>query len=405
MKRVYVGDFHLGADEKRAVMDVLDQGRISEGRKTREFERLWAEYIGTKYAVALSSGTAAAIVGFSALAHLKKLSTKQRKVITSPITYISTANALVVADYEPVFVDINPKTFGITAENVERHMSSVQDPENYVAVKPVHLMGYPVDIDGLRKVCDKYKLVLVEDSAQAHGSIYKGRKTGSFGLFSIFSFYIAHNIQAGEMGALNTDDIELYKLVKKLKANGRMCSCVVCTRHEGKCPHRSLDDQDHDPRFTHDMIGYNFKTMEFQTALGISQLKKADDIFQKRQHNVQYLNEKLKKYESLLQLPVFDKNVSYLAYPVLIKNNKGWTRKKLRHLLEQNGVENRPLFGCIPTQQPAYGYLKEQYTGKLPNAEYVGNNGFYIGCHQYLTTEDLDYVVSVFNKVMGDTNH
>lgn len=400
MRRIYVGDFHLGEDEKKAVIEVLDLGRVSEGKKVHEFEKLWANYVGTKYSVALSSGTAALMVGWSALKYKQKYETKKRKVITAPITYIATSNALVLTGYEPVYVDVDPKTFVITPENIKKHLDTVEDLENYIAINPVHLMGYLCDMDKINEIAKEYNLVVIEDSAQSHGSIYKNKKAGSMSLFSIFSFYVAHNIQAGEMGALNTNDIEIYKLVKKLKANGRLCNCLVCTRHEGKCPYMSLDKEDYDPRFTHDIIGYNFKTMEFQAALAISQVKKADEIFKKRQNNVKYLNEKLSKFFSVLQLPVYSENVSYLAYPIVIKDPKIISRKQLRYYLEKEGIENRPLFGCIPTQQPAYAYLKKQYQDKLPNADYIGRNGFYIGCHQYLTKEDLDYIIEVFEKII-----
>lgn len=401
MKRVYVGDFHLGDEEKNAVIEVLDSGRISEGEKVREFEDRWARYIGTKYAVTLSSGTAALMVGWSALREYRKLTKNKRKVITSPVTYVATSNALVLTGFEPVYVDIDPVYFGITPQAIRKHLETVKDPENYAAINPVHLMGYVCDMDEINKIAAEYHLDVVEDSAQAHGSIYKGKKAGSMSLFSVYSFYIAHNIQAGEMGTLNTDSLEISRLVKKLKANGRLCSCVVCTRHEGKCPQRSLDNEDHDPRFTHDMIGFNFKTMEFQAALGVSQVKKADEIFTKRLANVKYLNKKLGKYSNILQLPEYNENVSYLAYPIVIKDTDRISRKELRRKLEIEGIENRPLFGCIPTQQPAYHYLKDAYKGLLPIADYVGLNGFYIGCHQYMTIEDLDYIVSIFAKILG----
>lgn len=400
-KRVQVGDFQLGDDEKKAIIEVLDLGKISEGPKVREFEKLWSKYVGTKYSVALSSGTAALTVGWSALLQQKKYPQEKRKVITAPLTYVATSNALVNTGFEPVYVDVDPRTFVITPEKIEKHLENVAASENYVAINPVHLMGYMCSMDEINKIADEYNLAVVEDSAQAHGSIYKGKKAGSFSLFSIFSFYIAHNIQAGEMGALNTNSLEIYKMVKQLKANGRLCDCPVCTRDQGTCAHPPSDEEDRDPRFTHNMIGFNFKTMEFQAALGISQVKKAGDIFKKRQANVRYLNEKLKKFSYIFQLPVFDETVSYLDYPLVIKDPKLFSRKEIRHCLEKEGIENRPLFGCIPTQQPAYSYLKDYYEGKLPNADYLGKNGFYIGCHQYLSQDDLDYVVEVFEKVLG----
>ena len=140
--------------------------------------------------------------------------------------------------------------------------------------------------------------------------------------------------------------------------------------------------------------------MEFQAALGITQLKKADWITQKRNENVKYLNEGLEEYSDVLQLPKYSKDISYLAYPIVIKKPDIISRKKLRSELEKRGVETRPLFGCIPTQQPAYKYLKEKYEGKLPNAEYIGKNAFYIGCHQYLEQEDLDFVIEKIKATM-----
>lgn len=400
-KRIFVGDFQLGCDERDAVMGVLDNGRVSEGKKTYEFEVLWSKYIGTKYAVAVNSGTSALLVGWQAVKYSKRYNKKKKKVITSPLTYVATSNSLVLSGLEPIYVDIDPVKFLITPQKVEEHLKETNSSlEGYLAINPVHLMGYCADMDEINKIAKKYDLLVVEDSAQAHGSIYKGKKAGSMSLFSIFSFYIAHNIQAGEMGALNTDDEEIFCLAKKIKANGRLCDCLVCSRSKGKCPHLSLDENvEFDPRFTHELVGYNFKTMEFQSALAISQTKKADEIFKKRQSNVKYLNEKLKKFSSVLQLPFYDENVSYLAYPVVVKDTKVITRKKLCSELEREGIETRPIFGCIPTQQPAYSYLRDFYKEKLPVADYVGKNGFYIGCHQYLTKEDLDYVVETFEKI------
>lgn len=402
MRKITVGDFQIDVDERRAIYDVLDSGRISEWRKVREFEQRWAAFIGTRYCVATSSGFGALVCGLEALKHSKNFK-KGAKVITTPLTYIATSSAINAVGFEPVYVDVDPETFGITPEAIENYIKEANDLEDYALIVPVDLMGFPVKIDEINELARKFNMEVLEDAAQAHGSIYKGKRAGSQALISTYSFYIAHNVQAGEMGACVTNDLDLSKLIRKLKAQGRACDCLVCVRDTGVCLKLKLyneeDDYDYDPRFSHELIGYNFKTMEFQAALAIVQVEKADWIIKKRQGNVRFLNENLKKYEAILQLPVYSDDISYLAYPLVIKNSK-ISRKELRAELERAGIETRPLFGCIPTQQPAYVHLKANYEGKLPNAEWVGRNGFYIGCHQYLDQADLDYIVEIFEKVL-----
>jgi dTDP-4-amino-4,6-dideoxygalactose transaminase len=400
MHRVSVGDFRIGKEEREAVLAVLDSARLSEGKKVQEFENAFARFVGTKYAVATSSGTGALLCSIAALKNHRELDIREgSKVITTPLTYVATSNAIVLSGLEPVYVDVDPMTFGITPEAIRAHLEEVDDPSEYSFILPVHLMGYPCDMDGIQKVAREYSLQVFEDSAQAHGSVYKGRRTGSLSLLSDFSFYIAHNIQVGEMGAVTTNDREIWRLVKKLKANGRVCDCPICTRLEGTCPRvfKGVGNEDRDPRFTHDLIGYNFKTTEFQAALGLCQLKKAEWITERRRENVRYLNEQLEEFSDVLQLPLYSDEISYLAYPVVLRDEK-ISRRVLRERFEKRGVETRPLFGCIPTQQPAYGFLREQYEGRLPNAEHLGSRAFYVGCHQFLEREDLDYLIEVIKS-------
>ena len=141
--------------------------------------------------------------------------------------------------------------------------------------------------------------------------------------------------------------------------------------------------------------------MEFAPALALSQIKKADSIMCKRQDNVMCLNKRLEKYSSIFKLPVYDKNVSYLAYPIEILDTRV-NRSNLQIRLENKGVETRPLFGCIPTQQPVFAHKRDEYLGKLPNANRLGQRAFYIGCHQYLAKEDFDYIGKCFGEVIGE---
>ena len=403
MITIPVGDFRLEVEEKKAINDVLDSGRISEGRKTKEFETKWSEYIGTKYSVALNSGTSALIAGITAMTYHEKLNVNiGSSVITTPLTYVATSNAIIKTGFNPIYLDVDIESFCITPENIKEYLENIDDISQHSFILPVHLMGNSCDMNSINKIAKKYGLPVVEDSAQAHGTLYHGKKTGSLSLMGCFSFYIAHNIQAGEMGAITTDDKEMGRLVRKIKANGRMCDCLVCTRQQGRCPQMSSEnDDDFDPRFAHDLIGYNFKTMEFQSALAVTQIEKANKIIKKRSENVKYLNEALIEFSDLLQLPKFDESVSYLAYPIVIKDQNKISRKKIRIELEKRGIETRPLFGCIPTQQPAYSNFKKEYKGKLPNAEYLGENAFYIGCHQYLSQLDLDNIIAAFRNILG----
>jgi dTDP-4-amino-4,6-dideoxygalactose transaminase len=390
MIKIRVGDIRISNEERAAILEVLDSGRISEGSKVREFEALWAQYTDNKYCVAVNSGTSALLAGLFALLYDKRYDRvkKGKKVITSPLTYVATSNAIVLAGMEPVYVDVDPVTFGLNVEQIEDLLKRSKSDE-YAMILPVHLMGYPNDMDAINDLAHKYGLVVFEDAAQAHGSLYKGKKVGSLSLLADYSFYIAHNIQVGEMGAVVTNDEHLHALIKKIKANGRVCSCSICVRSEGKCPFAGSNI---DPRFTHEIIGFNFKIPEFQAAFAIPQVRRADDIMKMRQMNVSFLNGQLQNLTDIIQLPLFSDTVSYLAYPLVIKDSRV-NRRQFMRSLEEKGVETRPLFGCIPTQQPAFKYLKSHYAGLLPNAEFIGLQAFYIGCHQFLSHDDLEFTV------------
>jgi CDP-6-deoxy-D-xylo-4-hexulose-3-dehydrase len=394
---IRTGEFKFSDEEKRIMLDVLDSGRITEHIHTQEFERNWAKETGTNYAVAVNSGTSALITGISALKYLSS-DEKKKKIITTPITYIADSNAIKVCGFEPVYADLEKDGFNISPSGIEKILER-EDPSEFLGILPVHLFGYPFKINEIKEIAKKNNLFLIEDCAQAHGSKYNGKNVGSFGDFSIFSFYIAHNLQAGEMGVMNTDSIKIRNLARSIKANGRSCTCDICDRMNGTCPQKGKfdEEEDMDPRFMHNYIGYNFKTTEFSTSLANHRIQFIDEINGKRRENVAYLNEGLKKHEDVLKLPEYSKDVSYLAYPLVLKKGK---RKDIRNELEKRGVETRTAFGCIPLQQPSFEYLKKEYEGKLPNAENIGKNGFYIGAHQNMNKEDLDYIIDSFNEIL-----
>ncbi len=378
MSRYPIGDFVFGPEERKAVESVVDSNRISEGPKVREFEKKWSGYAKTKYAVVTNSGTSALICAFTALKYYANL--KERKRVIAPaLTYAATINSVVTTNFEPVFIDVSMDTFSIDPQKVREYLET-GDAGKCSVLLPVHLMGYPCDMDAINKICRKHDLICLEDCAEAHGSLYRGRHVGSFGLLSIFSFYISHSIAAGEMGSVNTSDSRLNQLLRMVKNHGT---------DKGKHPLHP---------FHHSLVGFNFKTTEFSAAIALTQLEKAGTNLKKRQDNVAYLNEGLEPFSRILNLPELSRDVGYLAYPLVIR--AGISRERLRNELEKRGIETRPLFGCIPTQQPSFAHLRRQYEGRLPNAEFLGRNAFYIGCHQYLTQEKLDYAIRAFRDIL-----
>ncbi|MBI2549569.1 DegT/DnrJ/EryC1/StrS family aminotransferase [Candidatus Woesearchaeota archaeon] len=397
MMNVRLGDLKLSEQEKKLFHSLIDSAMFSEGKYTKEFEGKWASYVGTKYCATFNSGTSAMMAGFAALQNSKKYRVKKgSKVITTPLTYIATINSVLTTGMEPVFADVRDD-FNIDPEKIAELLEESKDTNEFSVLLPVHLLGYVAEMDKLNAMAKKYGLVVFEDAAEAHGSKYKGKKVGSLSTLSDFSFYMAHAVCAGEYGTINTSDEELKNLCESLKGNGRMCCCTVEQRASKKCPHVVEEKSGVDPRYFSSIVGYNFKATEFQALLGLTQIAKIDETIRKRQENVRYLNEGLAKYSDKLQLPMFSREVSYLCYPLVIKD-ASINRKKLREKLAASGVESRPLFGCAPIHQPAYSYMKQKYQGKLPKAEFFGSRGFYIGCHQYLTQEELDYAI----KIMGE---
>lgn len=404
--RIGIGDLKLTKNERQMLYSLVDSDMFSEGRHMKEFEEKWASWVGTKHCVAFNSGTSAMMAGFVALQHSSKYKDRVKKgskVITTPLTYIATVNSVVTAGLEPVFVDVG-EDFNIDVEKVAEHLENADDVSQYSVLLPVHLLGYVVDMDKINALARKYDLVVFEDAAEAHGSTYKGKRVGSMSTLSDFSFYMAHAVAAGELGTLNTNDAELKALAESLKFNGRACCCTVEERSKGLCHHEIESETGLDPRYASSIIGFNLKATEFQAVLGLTQIAKVDEIIKKRQENVKYLNEGLEKYSDALRLPEFAMNVSYLCYPLIIKD-PSVSRKRIRELLAARGIESRPLFGCIPTHQPAYSYLKKEYQGKLPKAEHFGSRGFYVGCHQFLTQEQLDYIIKSFGEVVKAVKH
>lgn len=404
VERIPIGDFRAGERERELVLEVLDSNRLSEWKKVEEFEKRFAEYVERKHSIAFNSGTSAEITGFKALQYSNAFDFSEKpRVITNPITFAATVNAIKLSGFEPAFVDIDFDTLNISPGKLREFLEESEFANECGIIMPVFLMGFSANVLEMEKIAKKHNMVLFSDCAQSHGALFNGRKIGSFGELSAFSFYVSHNIQAGEMGAIATNNEKLVEIMKKIKSYGKNAS----KRNPSKeflesIKAKGLDLEDVDARFTMEFIGYNFRTTELSAAIGLAQLEKAQATMKQRQENVKYLNEELEKFSDLLHLPNYSKENDYLGYAVIIKKPELISRKKFRDELEAKGIETRPLFGCVPFHQPAFLYLNKHYEKKLSNARFVGENGFYFGCHQYLSRNDLDRIISAVTEVLKE---
>ena len=277
--RIPFGTISITKKAKELVNSALDSGRVSSGKYVREFEERFAKLVGVKEAVVVSSGTDADTL---ALAVLYDFGAKRGDEIILPaLSFVATGNAVLQAGFRPVFVDIERETLNINVKEIEKVIT-----EKTRAILPVHLMGKPADMDAINKIAKKHNLYVIEDAAEAHGSVYKGKNVGTLGDMAAFSTYVAHLISTIEGGVITTNNSEFAEILRSLRAHGRACNCKVCTLNikGGYCPKRFQHGED--IRFLFERIGYSSKMNELEAAVGLGNLDIYDEILEKRRKNL-----------------------------------------------------------------------------------------------------------------------
>ncbi len=266
----------ITADEElKAIEEVLKSGMLAQGKAVNEFENIFSNYIGVKNSAAVSNGTIALDLA------LKALGIKEGdEVITTPFTFIATANSILYQKARPVFADVDRETFNINPDEALNKMTC-----RTKAIIGVHLFGHPFDVGAIKDICEDHELLLIEDCAQAHGAEYQGKKVGSFGT-GCFSFYPTKNITTGEGGIVTTDNDEIADSCRLLRNHGQSS------------------------KYLHTVLGYNYRMTDIQASIGIVQIRKLDRFNRVRIQNAKYLNKYI-KLESLI-LPHQENNVKHV---------------------------------------------------------------------------------------------
>lgn len=381
---IKVAEPSVGEEEIRAVAEVLRSGRYVQGPKVREFEEKFADYIGTKYAIATNSGTAALHISLAAAG----IGTGD-EVIVPALTFFSTATSVIHNNAIPIFADIDPETYCLDPDDMEKRIT-----DRTKAVIPVHLYGHPAEMDSIMEIAQAHDLLVIEDAAQAHGAEYKGKKVGSIGHIGCWSFYATKNMTTGEGGMITTNDSGIAEKARLIRNHGMI----------------SRDD--------HAILGYNYRMNEISAAIGLVQLSKLDKLNEIRTRNSKYL---LKRLEGVkwLNLPKIKPYVKHAFFwcPVQVNEEKlGMKTKDLRAKLMEKGVEVRhryvaPLYrqpmlinqsaypqNC-PFNCPLYGRNIDYSQFNCPNAEKIAGKIIGLPNHPRLKREELDTIISTIKTI------
>ena len=348
----------IGEAEKKAVLEVLDSGMLVQGPRVKRLEERFAEVCGTCYAIATSSGTTALHIAL--LAHDIG---PGDEVITTPFTFISTVNAILFVGAKPVFVDVEEETFNINPALIEAAVT----PRTR-AIMPVHLYGYPCDMDAVIEIARRHDLVVIEDAAQAVSATYKGRPTGSFGT-GCFSLYATKNIMSGEGGMITTDDETLAERCRLLRSHGMR------------------------RRYYYEFLGYNFRMSDLHAAIGLAQMDRLEEFTAKRRANAAYLSAHI---ESVVT-PRVREGYGHVWHQYTVRVDGGRDRDAAVRQLNEASV-GTGIFYPVPAHQHAY---VRDVVGdvSLPVTERLAGEVISLPVHPGLSQAELETIVAEVNNV------
>lgn len=385
-----VGCFEVPKNTKKYLLDVLKTERISYGPYLKRFEKEFAAAHNAKFAVVVNSGTSALRIAIACLKEVGKWSDGD-EVIIPAVTFVSDVNILIQNNLKPVFVDVDPITYNIAAEKIEAQIT-----KKTRAIIPSHLFGQPAAMDVIMKIAKKHKLKVIEDSCETMFASYKGNVVGSMGDIGCFSTYVAHLIVTGVGGLALTNNPVYAKVLRSIANHGRDGIYISIDDDAGK-KGRALAEVVA-RRFSFVRPGYSFRLTEFEGALGCAQLEVASTSFKKRRDNALYLLKKLAPLSEYMQLPTQVEHADhvYMMFPLVLKKGVKFKKVALVNYLEANGIETRDMLPLI--KQPMIKKMFSIEKGQYPVADWVNENGFYIGCHPKMGKAELDYIVDILNE-------
>ncbi len=366
--------------ELNAMKKVIDSGRFSMGEAVKSFEKAFSKYLDSKFCVMVNSGSSANLLMIAALYYSKKFSLKQGdEVIVPAVSWSTTYYPLYQYGLKLRFVDIDLNTLNYDIDKLKKSITS-----NTKLIVAVNLLGNPNDFDILKTLVDENNLILIEDNCESLGATYSGEKTGTFGIMGTFSTFFSHHISTMEGGIISTNDEELYQIMLSLRAHG-------WTRELPKNNKVCNKDSENDfmELFKFVLPGYNVRPIELEGAIGIEQLKKLPDIISNRKKNGKLFTKTMENHPDL----IIQKEVgesSWFGFSLIIRDDTKKNRDELLKSLNKLGFETRPIVAGNFTKNPVIKYFNYEIPFELINADYIHDNGLFIGNQHYPMPDAFD---------------
>lgn len=372
----------IDGEDIKSIVEVLKSDWITQGPKIEEFEEAIAKFVGAKYAVALSSGTAA----LHAACFVADIG-QTDEVVTSPITFAASSNCIIYMGGRPVFVDIKEDTCNIDPGEIERKIT-----RETKAIIPVDFAGQPADLDEIHKIAKEHNLIVIEDASHALGAEYKDRKIGSFSNLTIFSFHPVKHITTGEGGIVTTNNEGFYERLLMFRTHGITKNKVKLTKNEGPWYYEMQE------------LGYNYRITDFQCALGISQLNNLNKFVKRRKEIVKRYNEAFKDIEGIItpyEKPEVES--AWHIYVIRLKSDKlKTTRKEIFEALRAENIGVHVHY--IPVYYHPY-YQKLGYQkGLCPKAERYYEEAITLPLFPKMSDKDVEDVINAVKKVVSYNN-
>ena len=396
MKKIYYGRAVYDNKEINAVLKVLKKDSLSltDGKNVKKLEKSVSKLFGKKYGLMVNSGSSANLLGLASF-KFKRGS----EIITPNLTFSTTVAPIYQLGLIPHFIGVEKNKFVADCDQIESCIN-----KKTVAIMIPNLLGNIANWKRINQIAKKYKLKVIEDSADTIGYTIDGSNTSKYSDVVTNSFYASHIINgAGTGGIVCFNDYKLYKKAKLLRGWGRSSATLNESESISKRFNIKVSGIDYDAKYVFSEMGYNFLPSEISATFAIEQLKKLNNNIKIRNRNFTRLISFFKKYENLFELPEsYDKvKTPWLAFPLVIKKNKILNRKKLQIYLEKNKIQTRTIFTGNILKQPV---MKKRIYKKHKNCDHVANNvmknGILIGCHHGMSINDIDIICKVFLKII-----